>query len=43
MGEIESSVYIKEVIMVEKDECSKIGARLARPTGTSFSLSTIKH
>lgn len=29
--------------MVEKDECNKIGARPARPTGTMFSLSTIKH
>jgi hypothetical protein len=40
MGEIESSVYNKEVVMVKKDECGKIGAR---PTGTTFSLSTIKH
>lgn len=36
MGEIESSIYSKEVIMVEKDECNKIGARPARPTDTCF-------
>jgi len=36
MGKIESSIYSKEVIMVEKDECNKIGARPARPTVTCF-------